>query len=1537
MSSTSGADSPSRAPVPSSAPPGLTPASEALPLPPGKRFSDLPIATQDDLIRLDLLVLDADPAPLRRDVYLSERRAVLQHIPPAAHRARGDSLGARAAAARSAGAAPAPSGLANAVTASPTDSDAVTGGDLNPDDAAQHHHQAEVVSAKAGRRRTWVVDYDGSNSGAPPADAAGAPPVPTSPPTAVRQSLELLQAPAEPNAPVKRRSLFDQESLTDATPPPPSDVSFSTALRPLVGQQQPPTVAREPTAPLADETTQVSLPSVRTLAALVAARAAATPNGVAYRVLDAAGAEVGNISWAQLQQKAEHEAALILSSPALPSADAAPHVALVYRRPEIIELVVGMVAVWLAGRVAVPVAVPAGALGDDDVLEIEFILRTAACPLVLSTDATMRLLSAEAGARGIAWPPAPAGAWWDTFALPASIPAGTTPGPLCTSEPAGDTAYVEFAWSAAGELRGLAVGHAGLLAQQYALKLGGVLGPADIAFTHLEARAGLGLHLLLASVYSGFTTIVAPGPVLMEVGALWLNLLARYQVSLTSLTASCIARLSIQGTAAAGPPNPSELARLRLVLIDEPVLRPATLLAARAKIGPHLTPHQARTVFSPTAALPELGGLVLAFRDCLADSAVIEESEVAEMLMDRASLHQGRVVLIEGKPGAVGCPPGAIPVCSSGLPCPTASIAIVSRTAPRVLMPPNTPGEIYVATAAVAAGSSFLSAPSATQNTFHQRPLIINDDETMSQSANTFVRTGYLGCLVDGNVLVVLGRVADVVEDPTTGLAHYPMDVAGSVQALIKGIDACAVLAAPNDAGLCLPVLVLETARPEQELSSVATSALTLAQEIHHLRCFTVLCYPPGALPRTRPDARLVPALLLKAIPHLAPAWVSVHTHALPAPASPETAATVYQPVADAHVLTTPRAHGMPELKYRSLSDMLLFRADKTGDKDAYVVVDAAGGEAKTYSWRKLANKVSALASILSKKGVRAGDHVVLMYSHSLDYVVACHACIYSGIVAIPVPIPDAYRLQEDVPALLSLCADFNTQAILCNGPAEDMLRSKPFQAAVKRAQQQLAHPGGDDAAAAAYGLPSLHNTSKIPKSTKVLGADGLRLDDVYITNRDVPAILHAHFDPDMHRTVVKVSHARLLEHCQLVAHHLRLSGSAPLLASVRTYNGLGFLFTVACGVFTGAPTLLLAPQLFSEHPRLLFDVIALHGVRDTFLTWPMLEYAMDQAGLAPEAVAQHLASARHLVVAQERMSAWPVRVPALTPTLGRPGNAMITGTNGSSKHAAAADEGAAVAAAKEAPSPVTLSLPALRSGFIEVVRSKKLASGKPVLGQHVSVVPAGYPLPGTTVVVVDPVAGRPVAGNQLGELWVHGPMNVEGIVNPNLSGLSTTGEHTHVLAMLPGYAAPFYRTGEYGFLHRGAVYPLGRVADTFRVGAQLYFAADIEATVEAAHPLLGAESAAAFVVPPAKQGGDPALVVVVEVDTLAMASRAVLSAIPVICLTVYAHHALVVDTIVFLEHGMLAKSRLLEKQRSKIRDAFLKGVLPSLYVFHMA
>ena len=160
---------------------------------------------------------------------------------------------------------------------------------------------------------------------------------------------------------------------------------------------------------------------------------------------------------------------------------------------------------------------------------------------------------------------------------------------------------------------------------------------------------------------------------------------------------------------------------------------------------------------------------------------------------------------------------------------------------------------------------------------------------------------------------------------------------------------------------------------------------------------------------------------------------------------------------------------------FKSIVDVLQWRAHRQADELAYTTIDARGREGKGMSWKKFDLKIAATAHyILARTSLKPGSSAILMYTHSEDYVLAVHACLCLGVIGIPMQILDPNRLSEDVPALLQVIRDYNVQGILVNSDTDSALKGKT-----------ISNHSRQSAQAAKINLPAIFNTSKPSKTNK--------------------------------------------------------------------------------------------------------------------------------------------------------------------------------------------------------------------------------------------------------------------------------------------------------------------------------------------------------------------------------------------------------------------------------------------------------------------
>jgi acyl-CoA synthetase (AMP-forming)/AMP-acid ligase II len=112
---------------------------------------------------------------------------------------------------------------------------------------------------------------------------------------------------------------------------------------------------------------------------------------------------------------------------------------------------------------------------------------------------------------------------------------------------------------------------------------------------------------------------------------------------------------------------------------------------------------------------------------------------------------------------------------------------------------------------------------------------------------------------------------------------------------------------------------------------------------------------------------------------------------------------------------------------------------------------------------------------------------------------------------------------------------------------------------------------------------------------------------------------------------------------------------------------------------------------------------------------------------------------------------------------------------------------------------------------------------------------------PGHQLVIVDPENLEICPPGKIGEIWLSGPAIARGYWNKPEATAATYGAH------LAGGEGPFLRSGDLGFLKDGEVYIVGRIKEILIIHGRNISAIDIEAATAGAHPALIPGAVAAF------------------------------------------------------------------------------------------
>ncbi|HEV7994491.1 MAG TPA: aminotransferase class I/II-fold pyridoxal phosphate-dependent enzyme [Gemmatimonadaceae bacterium] len=462
---------------------------------------------------------------------------------------------------------------------------------------------------------------------------------------------------------------------------------------------------------------------ISTLVELLEHRAVRQPDEVVFRFVSGDGTEDGTLTFAELGRRARAIAASLAEV-------AAPGDRVVLLVPPGLDYVAAYFGCLYSGAVAVPAYPPNPRRADPRVSGI--VADSGARVALVSAGLASRLqgwLALNDGLSGVTW--------LDVSALTSAAESWRAP-----QLHRGSLAMLQYTSGSTGEPRGVMLSHANLLENSAVIHRVSAHRAGDSGVFWLPPFHDMGLiGGIVQPVYTGRPVVLMAPATFLQRPLRWLEAISRYRAT-TSGAPNFAYDLCVERT------TDAERAALDLSSWRtsfngaEPV---------RADTIARFTEAFAVSGVRPSVIVPCYG---------LAESTLLvtggpEGREARSIAASRRALEAGELC---------AAPPGdlATTLVASGEPVRELEVAVVdpdslARCAEGVV------GEIWVAGPSVAQG--YWNRPIESAATF---------DATLPGSASTFLRTGDLGALVDGE-LVVTGRIKDLVI--LDGRNFYPHDI----------------------------------------------------------------------------------------------------------------------------------------------------------------------------------------------------------------------------------------------------------------------------------------------------------------------------------------------------------------------------------------------------------------------------------------------------------------------------------------------------------------------------------------------------------------------------------------------------------------------------------------------------------------------------------------------------------------------------------------------------------------------------------------
>jgi myxalamid-type polyketide synthase MxaB len=557
--------------------------------------------------------------------------------------------------------------------------------------------------------------------------------------------------------------------------------------------------------------------------------------------------------------------------------------------------------------------------------------------------------------------------------------------------------------------------------------------------------------------------------------------------------------------------------------------------------------------------------------------------------------------------------------------------------------------------------------------------------------------------------------------------------------------------------------------------------------------------------------------------------------------------------------------------------DILNHRALQQAEQTAYIFL--ANGETETarLTYQQLDQKAKALAAQLQLQ-MSPGDRALLLYPSGEEFIIAFFACLYAGVIAVPVYPPrrnqKLSRLQaitKDAQAKLALTTTSLLSAI------EEKFSSDPELVTV----------------------PCLATNNIPDKQAENWQKPNLSLEDIAF-------LQYTSGSTGMPKGVM-VSHKNLLHNEKLIASAFGHTSETIGVGWLPLFHDMGLIGNVLQPVYVGFPCVIMPPEAFIQKPLRWLQAISRYNA--TSSGGPNFAYELCADKINP----------------QERenldLSCWDVAFTGAEPvraaTLEKFANTFAD--YGFKREAFYPCYGMAettlfVSGGIKNQSPVIAAVDKL--ALLE-------NSAVTINSQHPNaqlLVGCGHAWLSEKIVIVNPESLTECRDGEIGEIWVSSDSVAQGYWNRP----EQTAE-TFQAYLADTQVGPFLRTGDLGFLLAGELFITGRLKDLIIVQGRNHYPQDIESTVQQSNSALRKDYGAAFSI---EIAGQERLVVVQEVERSYLRKLDYPVVIQQIISSVAEEHQLDVYAVALLKTASIPKTSSGKIQRIACRTAFLAGTL---------
>ncbi|MEM9088584.1 MAG: fatty acyl-AMP ligase [Cyanobacteria bacterium P01_F01_bin.53] len=569
--------------------------------------------------------------------------------------------------------------------------------------------------------------------------------------------------------------------------------------------------------------------------------------------------------------------------------------------------------------------------------------------------------------------------------------------------------------------------------------------------------------------------------------------------------------------------------------------------------------------------------------------------------------------------------------------------------------------------------------------------------------------------------------------------------------------------------------------------------------------------------------------------------------------------------------------------QFSTLVELLQYRAQEQPNDLAYQFLVDGKKEGASYTYSELDEWARAIAALLQQQEAK-GERALLLYPQGIEVVAAFCGSLYAGVIAIPVPPPDAGRMKRTLPRLREIIKDAAATIVLSNARIIDLIKDSGLD------------------------FPEFESMRWIDTETVDLElAEDWKDPEV---DKDVLAYLQYTSGSTSTPKGVMLSHYNLLHHSDYLQRGCGYSADGPTVTWMPYFHDYGLVEGLMQPLYNGAPCYIMAPLAFVKRPLRWLQAIQKYGA--THSQAPNFAYelclrrikpakreGLDLSSWVSAGNAAEPINPRVLREFAEAFSDYGFKWESFSPAYGLAEATLLVSSTPIGKE------------------PVVLQLEASE---LEQGRIVPAAADSTYIREAVS---CGPLVCETTVAIVNPDTLVRCTGDEVGEIWVRDP----GVAHGYWQRPDATRE-TFEAQIADEGAERYLRTGDLGFMQDGELFITGRIKDLIIIRGTNHYPQDIEWTVQQTSPAMRPDYGACFSI---IEDGEEQLVVVQEIERQHQRDMDSDELISEIRQAISEAHELQTYAVALVKSGNVLKTSSGKIQRRKCKSNFLAGELEVL------